>query len=109
MATIMYSPRSRSSIIYALTPCFPLGQEKCQIVEHNLSPRRDAFPEPTARTLPRVRRIREIFSSVPPLLFYQTVSLHLSLSLWGTGFLAFLLQLPLSFLYHSDLFFSSPA
>jgi len=28
--------------------------------------------------------------------------LFASLSIWGTGFLAFLLQLPLSFLYHSD-------
>lgn len=29
---------------------------------------RGVFPEPTARALPRVCRIREIFSSVPPLL-----------------------------------------
>lgn len=53
------------------------------------------FPEPTARALPRVCRIREIFSPVSQ--FHRPI--HSSLpfffpTFWGTGFL-FLAQLPL--------------
>lgn len=51
------------------------------------------FPDPTARALPRVCRIREIFSPVSQFHSYPFILALFSTS-WGTGFL-FLAQLPL--------------
>lgn len=56
-------------------------------VENSL---RGGFPEvePTARALPRVCRIREIFSVLPLLFFTRPFFLFASI-IWGTGVFGF--------------------